>query len=236
MKNSLLLLSLLCYTMTFSQSNQLEDHTWYLEQLIIDGETYINPAPHNELEQVIADFSEEGFQTMICGALMANLDYDDSQSSFSIEYYSQTMENCVSSENLTFENKYFNEFFLLNENPIEEIVYNYSFSQVGTDMLLTIENAIGYQAIYRNDFLSSNTFKSKDLAIYPNPSENHFSIEGVENLTIEHLQVYDLQGNLVKTFNHKSENRYDISALNSGVYILKINKEKATFVQKLIVK
>ncbi|MFN2262416.1 MAG: T9SS type A sorting domain-containing protein [Psychroflexus sp.] len=233
MKTTLFLLSLLFSVCAFSQTSQLENHTWYLDHLIIDSETFINPAPHNELEQVIADFSEEGFQTMICSSLMANLNYDDNQNTFTIAFYSQTMENCVSSENSTFENQYFNEFFLLNESPTEQYNFQYSIGDDGTS--LSIVNPNGDVAFFWNEVLSSSSFDSKKLAIYPNPSESYFSIEGTENLSIEKLKIYDLQGKLIKTLDSNSENTYDSSDLNRGVYILKINGEKGVFNQKLVV-
>jgi len=72
-----------------------------------------------------------------------------------------------------------------------------------------------------------------DFAIHPNPASTSFTL----NVSTNRVEVYSLTGQLVKSFTSAfSENHlFDISELNSGVYLVKasdsFNREK---VMKLI--
>ncbi|EDP71273.1 conserved hypothetical lipoprotein [Flavobacteriales bacterium ALC-1] len=57
------------------------------------------------------------------------------------------------------------------------------------------------------------------FSIYPNPSSTSFSI----NVNTSNIEVYNLTGKLVKSFtgNFTKTDVFDISALNSGMYIVK---------------
>jgi PKD repeat protein len=62
---------------------------------------------------------------------------------------------------------------------------------------------------------------SGGLKIHPNPTSNHFTVEG--NINSEIL-IYDLNGKLVKSNLLKDEKtEIDITMLNKGVYLLKLN-------------
>lgn len=244
MKNTLLLFSFLCCMATFSQSYQLENNIWYLSSLTVDGEDITNQMADNDsyetgLTLISSEgnletfFGEGSLEITPCISMTAQLDFDNNES-FSIINHNVTGENCESEGYSNYGNYYFNNFFLLNEDPT--VQYNFQYSIGGDEGTnLTIINPNGDVAFFWNEVLSSSSFDSEKLAIYPNPSENHFSIESAENLTIKNLQVFNLQGKLIKTFNHESENRYDISVLNSGVYILKIKGKNRDFSKKLVV-
>jgi Leucine-rich repeat (LRR) protein len=71
-----------------------------------------------------------------------------------------------------------------------------------------------------------NTF-----SIYPNPSKNQFQIE--TNQTIDKVNIYNIQGKLVKTYNSDQSN-YNISSLDSGLYILNVVSNGKIQTHKLI--
>jgi len=73
------------------------------------------------------------------------------------------------------------------------------------------------------------------ISIYPNPSNGilNFSSDAVlENVTI---QIIDVSGRIVfAETNLKTATSIDISTLQSGIYIVKLNHDGKTISQKII--
>jgi len=82
--------------------------------------------------------------------------------------------------------------------------------------------------------LSTDNFEiDTDFAIYPNPVSNTFKI----NKEVSHLDIYDLTGKRIKSFKGEftQTDNFDISDLNSGMYIVKIeNSNNQTLATKLV--
>jgi hypothetical protein len=71
------------------------------------------------------------------------------------------------------------------------------------------------------------------FSIYPNPTTTSFSV----NTDVSDIEVYDITGKLVKSFkgNFTNSDTFDISALNTGMYIVKVeNDNKQTMTTKLV--
>jgi hypothetical protein len=87
---------------------------------------------------------------------------------------------------------------------------------------------------YPSGSLGINDFESNlDLTVYPNPTSNSFSL----NKTINKIHIFDLSGKLVKTFSgaFSEKDDYDISSLNQGLYLVKIeNNNGQSLTSKLI--
>lgn len=85
---------------------------------------------------------------------------------------------------------------------------------------------------YQDPALSVDDFNSKDtsISIYPNPTNNYFEIETTE--TLGKVEVYSLQGQLVKSF--IPQNQYDISELSSGMYFVNIHANGYSLSKRLI--
>lgn len=61
-----------------------------------------------------------------------------------------------------------------------------------------------------------------DINVYPNPSSN-FVIVGSENIQIENIELYDLQGRILKNIKINSLSyKLDISGYQQGTYLLRI--------------
>lgn len=86
---------------------------------------------------------------------------------------------------------------------------------------------------YKDPALSSNDFQlnEKLISLYPNPSKTYFELTG--EISIENVEIYSLQGQLVKSF--KNDSQYTISDLAKGMYIVKINATEGTLNKTLIV-
>jgi len=74
-----------------------------------------------------------------------------------------------------------------------------------------------------------------DISIYPNPTQTHVDIN--VNASINSMSVFDIQGREVLTSPLKGNvqsTRLDVSGLAKGLYILKVNTSKGSYVHKLI--
>ncbi|WP_460217741.1 alpha-amylase family glycosyl hydrolase [Psychroserpens sp. MEBiC05023] len=100
----------------------------------------------------------------------------------------------------------------------------------------TINIPAGQFRIFGNQpaTLSTNVFNANStFNIYPNPVNTSFKT----NKTISSLQIFDITGKLVKSFNgdFTEADTYDISDLTQSIYLVKIeNSNGHTFTSKLI--
>lgn len=80
---------------------------------------------------------------------------------------------------------------------------------------------------------TKNTFEN--LSVYPNPAINSISIHNDQPL--DNVQVCSLSGQVVMEFNSfKLNTSYDVSNLQSGVYIIRINQNNGEFFTKKLIK
>ncbi len=96
-------------------------------------------------------------------------------------------------------------------------------------------NTTGHARIYDyTTALSTNIFTINDsFKMHPNPSKNNFELSSNKNIIINEVNVYSLQGQLIKAF--KNQNQYDVSDLAKGIYMVKINTGEGLASKKLIV-
>ena len=71
------------------------------------------------------------------------------------------------------------------------------------------------------------------FTIYPNPVQDLLTIDNTINIEITSIKMYDLLGRLVLEENH-SFNQLDVSALNSGLFLIKIETEQGVLTKKII--
>jgi hypothetical protein len=94
-------------------------------------------------------------------------------------------------------------------------------------------NAIWVDALTINRTLSTDTFFKDNLEIYPNPISNVLNISTKTNLTIEAIQITDINGRIVEE-TKQSTNTINTSELNTGVYFLRITTNQGTGTTKII--
>jgi len=79
--------------------------------------------------------------------------------------------------------------------------------------------------------------KQSNLSIYPNPAQNELKIGLPNKEKLSSVSVYDSTGSLIlKNTTTIANNTLDISPLNSGIYILKVQGLTTSYQEKLIVK
>jgi hypothetical protein len=72
---------------------------------------------------------------------------------------------------------------------------------------------------------------AKTIKVYPNPASNQLTVSGVAYDS--EISIYDLNGRMIYC-NLLTDNKIDISRLNSGAYIIKIAEEKAMVIAKFV--
>ncbi|MDB9755202.1 T9SS type A sorting domain-containing protein [Winogradskyella sp.] len=82
------------------------------------------------------------------------------------------------------------------------------------------------------NILSINDIDEHSVAMYPNPVTDILTIDS--NAMLQHICVYSINGAKVFTTEKVNNNTIDLSALTSGMYILKIETNKGSVFKKLI--
>jgi choice-of-anchor B domain-containing protein len=87
--------------------------------------------------------------------------------------------------------------------------------------------------LVHNPILGIEDIAQGDFAMYPNPANNEITISSKDE-AISHVEIYNILGQAIvnKTFSSNFTETLDISNLNSGMYLVKIN---GSTTKKLIV-
>jgi hypothetical protein len=230
---------LICNTI-FAQDPQLPGATWYLQNLIINGENY--PPPYNdEIQNVEALFyaisngdSVNGFSTFVCNNLSGLVEYDSNNQSFSFPVpLEATLIVCNLQVNEDFEGLYFNFYDSTSGNQ-----FNYTITTDSNDnKSLRIISNTGDQAIYSDHVLSSEDFYSPGFAIYPNPAKKELFMSSKSATGNLKVKILNIEGKLLSTQTITLENQtaINVSQLTSGMYFLNIEDQKGnTTIKKFI--
>jgi hypothetical protein len=78
---------------------------------------------------------------------------------------------------------------------------------------------------------SQSSLPNDEVPFYPNPATDKILIKGFSNFNIS---IYDINGKLVFNKIGSSEGWVDISNLEKGIYIIKINDSVKAYTQKLV--
>lgn len=104
--------------------------------------------------------------------------------------------------------------------------------------VLNDTDAIGYideiQILDENPLpaLSTLNFElENNTSLYPNPAASTFTIKTINNTNISSIAVYNIIGKQVGV-NQIGENKFDISSLSTGMYMVKIKDAKGNIASK----
>lgn len=86
---------------------------------------------------------------------------------------------------------------------------------------------------YMDPALAHSTFDATQnwISVYPNPAKDYFEIS--EDVTVDSVEIYSIQGQLLKTFS--AQLHYDVSDFNSGMYLLKMKTSQNIISKTLLV-
>ena len=128
-----------------------------------------------------------------------------------------------------------NDFFIpltSDGNYTVNVHIKLSTSQITCDNFATTDNGIAYVS-----YLSTNNFEQikNAFTLYPNPTNGKVEFKGSE-LTINQVEIFDNVGRLIKQMKNITENSLDLTELNEGIYIVKIQINNENLNQKMVVK
>ncbi|EDP71758.1 VCBS [Flavobacteriales bacterium ALC-1] len=123
----------------------------------------------------------------------------------------------------------------------DESTHSLNGSLNGFELMATEGNFVDTSANGVSGFcstLSNNdfSFSEEELSIFPNPTSiGSFNIGHSGEEKIEKVAIYNLNGQLVKQVIEPTNNQeYNISELNSGIYVIEITRAKKTVKKRLI--
>ena len=210
-----------------AQQPELID-TWYLQNLIIDGNDNMPPSD-SEVPYVYVIFTPTAFGTFVCAGIVGQIAYSGADNTFNITA-SITTNDCSLQENTTFQNLYLDGFYFINMTS----PFSYAIEDIGNDTKqLTVTNVLGDEAVYTASTLGIEEFSSATFTVYPNPVKDILYVSGDSGFEDLNLTVYDLYGKeVIKT----STETIDMSGLTSGLYFLTVTNQNGTMVIKKIIK
>lgn len=108
----------------------------------------------------------------------------------------------------------------------------YEVANVGHDAQLMANDALQYLLPY---LLSTENVKTGTFSIYPNPTNTGLVSVSSSNNDKMNIQVFDVLGKQIKSMNLSTSMSFDVSDLNSGIYIIKITQNNNATTKRLVV-
>lgn len=71
-----------------------------------------------------------------------------------------------------------------------------------------------------------------EFFVYPSPANNEIHFNNTKEYTLDEVSIYDITGKLVIDTGKVTNNTIDVSALQSGVYMVKITSQGTSFMRK----
>ena len=227
----------LVYVSSNAQDPQLFENTWYLSNVIIDGEN--NYPPNNNEAPVDVEFEIDisSLSTQFCTFIIGgNIDYSLVEDKFTVSDWTVGAVTCSLNENQIYESLYIYGFFT---PQLQNKIFLYEIDlTAGGQKVLTLTNEDGDMAIYGDEPLTVENFSSSYFSLYPNPVKESLKISSAKALGNFSIQIFSTEGKLLRNqnFNSKSNLSIGISKLSSGIYFLKIADESGRVEVKKFVK
>ncbi|AFL80476.1 hypothetical protein Aeqsu_0975 [Aequorivita sublithincola DSM 14238] len=220
---------------SFAQDPQLFENTWYLQNVIINGQDNF-PPNNSEVNNIPLDISINQFSTQVCAPLLATvIEFSTVENTFSVIEFIQFGTDCIDQDNQQYQILYFNAFFNAQQVPG---LFDYQI-EVGTNTKsLTITNKDGNQAIYGDAPLSVSELQNYRFSIFPNPVKNELFLNSKNNVGNLNLKIFNIEGKLIstQTLDFEKETTVNVSNLSSGIYFLNIEDEKGNSTVKKFIK
>ncbi len=115
---------------------------------------------------------------------------------------------------------------IIDEDTLTYTDTSYTFNNLKADHSLKV--------LFSDDLTGVSNVIAQDLAIYPNPVRSVLNISGIESAELE---IYNMNGQVVYKSSHTiTVNNYslDVSFLEEGIYLVKLQQEQTTSWKKMI--
>lgn len=95
-----------------------------------------------------------------------------------------------------------------------------------------------YSLLFSGSVAISETEEKDNIIVYPNPFGDVIYINSIGSLAIQHYQMYDLNGRIIKQGRMSEGTQYidGLQALPSGTYLLNLSTESGQNISKKIIK
>ena len=104
-----------------------------------------------------------------------------------------------------------------------------------TYSLVEVPACVSNSVAFNLTSLGIDAFASSIFSVYPNPSSGILNVNFINAIENVNLQIIDVSGQIVFSEVNLSANKtIDISSLQSGMYVVKINQDGKNFLQKII--
>ncbi len=207
------------YTL-YAQNPDLFENTWYLHNLVIDGDSNIPPI-NDEIPFVPADFYENGvINTGMC----------EETGTGELEYIGTTEFDVLTINFLTGgceENQPHNQqYSSLYQSFWSNLLYSYEITKDGQNRTLIITSPNGDYAIFGNEApLSIDDFTDSKFLIYPNPVKETVNINNSSNQTVT-VTIYDVSGKKLQSHVlESSKETINVKPLKAGLYFVVFENE-----------
>lgn len=95
--------------------------------------------------------------------------------------------------------------------------------------------AFGIRLLMGDSWLGLDDNTLTGVSVYPNPSEGIVTVTN-DSGTANTINVYDMAGNIVLTKETSIETTIDLSAIGTGMYVVKVSNDKGTFTENVVIK
>ncbi len=232
-KAIIIFVSLFISSQSFAQDPEIFD-TWYLHNLIIDGQDHIPNNLGQNLECYFYDFDPSWNEFIFHFPNQYSLEsfqvtYDPMNPEFiMVDLGGLAMGICFDQACFDFFAIY-SPFYFDYTNTV--MTYQIDINTDGTKALI-ITNIDGDQAIYNTMVLGTQDFSKANFKLFPNPVSSQLFITS-ESATIEKIKVYSISGKQVIEAS-ANINSIDVSNLSEGLYFIEISSSEGKSVQKFI--
>jgi choice-of-anchor B domain-containing protein len=133
--------------------------------------------------------------------------------------------SAISTTNTLNEIAFFDTYPSSNAAQFAGVWNTYPFYPSGSIIMSDIDT--GLFIVKKSASLSNESFVKGSFKLSPNPANDIVTIESEND--IENIEIFDVVGKKIKSLENLSLrfNNIDVSDLNSGVYILKVNKSNS---------
>ncbi len=118
----------------------------------------------------------------------------------------------------------------------KEIKYKFAglkFVQTSSPLSKTGNVFIDNMLVYGSAATSVSSLKLQNVNIYPNPARNHIFIHKNATQILEKIEIYNLQGQLIKS---SKQNFLNVAEIPDGTYVVKIRLTEGTVSRPVIIK
>lgn len=117
----------------------------------------------------------------------------------------------------------------------DDEVYNLNYTDYNSNENVLIYTGENCDVLTEVPPLNVDSFESLSFKIYPNPTQNSFSISTSSSVNISKVTIYNSIGQHLKSFSTDKSN-FDISDFMSGIYFVKIETDQGSINERIIKK